>query len=551
MTTGKQETEKIVVKSIDEHEFDDDHVYVFSTATGVVVDLGKADDGVAAVLLEEDQSEFSEEGAISHSMKYSSLYRLANSEPAVNYGLNLRSEILVAYGYSFNYPSARKSTSATLPRQAPVEQWEEWARYVNLDHVLRQAAHSLLLTGNVWIEKIYDTSGFNKGGWGVRKLRVLSPDTMHNVVDEHGTIQFFLQTMHNTDRRILTPEDARKIMKNTDNSIKIDRHRIVYMNYNAYYDNTVYGWGAVVPLLRYAKSKLGVQKRALRIIENHATSFTLFRYGSKEHMVMGAKAEKFMEQLKKRGAYPKYVVLPWYFEVEPVQTEGNLSSIAEYMQYFRDEELTGIGLPPVLTGKGGSSEGAQIQLEILVRQTKYLQNVMGNELRRQLFPEVVFGDPAKSNRVNTDPSMYPYLSPIVYSTLIPELRWNSIESIADMRLRHDVYAKHGLMSVQEIRKEVGYSGNVARSSLPPLVQQGFEAIEVQREAQRLQQQQQQQDVGKKKKKQCVVGETFKNACWSSPAHEDHQDLLHRHQGVRGRTCWGGGAQARRHHSQRP
>ena len=212
-----------------------------------------------------------------------------------------------------------------------------------------------------------------------------------------------------------------------------------------------------------------------------------------------------MSQLRQSN-YPKYVVLPFFFDVEVKQLEGNLPALNEYMDYFRDEELMGIGLPPVLTGKGGSSEGANIQLEILVRQTKYLQNVIGNEFRRQLFPEVLLGDPTRSQRIVTRPAKrYPYIKPSVFS-LVPEIRWNTIESVADMRLRHDVYAKHGLLSQQEIRKEIGLDGKVARGDLPPTVALAFKQLDqvmkqqkMQLEAQMMQKEMQMEEKDKAKK----------------------------------------------------
>jgi len=422
-------------------------------------DLGNFESLMASAVYEEEQGDtptLEVQGA-DHVVKYESIFRLLNSEPSINQALNLRSELPVAYGYFFRYPPEFGRQSKKLKR-IDTQAWTYWAGYVNFDHVMRQAIHSLYATGNVWIEKIYDKSGLNKGGWGVKRLRILSPDMMYNVIDSKGNILKFFQWAKGSDRkfankeldknlresRIITAKDFNQAVKDEkefkEDIVVFDRYQIIYANYNAYYDDSIYGFGSVVPLLPYARSKIGIQKRILRMIENSASSFVVFKYGTEQFMVSGAVAKKVMSQIGKKKN-PKFMVLPFYFDVEVIEMGKSMQNIEPYLEFFRKEQMYGVGLPLAITMDGGSDAGAEVQLEIMVRQMRYMQNFLSNVFKKYLFPDVQFGESWITDDINKaklDSSFefdYPNI-PLSRWATIPELKWRTIESVADQRLRH-------------------------------------------------------------------------------------------------------------------
>lgn len=256
------------------------HMAVINNKTGDVIDVGRIDDVMSQVLIEEDQMMDLDTG-VTHRVKYHTLYNMFNSEPSVNQALSLRSELPVAYGYKFQYPDPPEEFKVGAKKsiaKISIPFWKLWASWVNLDHQFRQSIHSLLGTGNLWIEKFYDNAGMNKRGWGVKGMRVLSPDAMYNVVDKKARIIGFVQWAGDTDRRFgddatMTRDRIGSIKeqikkeqinarqynaKNPRNKraippdlIEIPRHKIIYWNYNAYYDDTVYGYGAAIPLISY------------------------------------------------------------------------------------------------------------------------------------------------------------------------------------------------------------------------------------------------------------------------------------------------------------
>lgn len=476
-------------------ELPENHYGLYHNATGQLLDLGTLDDAVGSVLFEEDQTMDMDRG-VSHNVKFHTMYNMFNSEPDVNQGLNLKSELPVGYGYRFRYDDAPPEfddyKTQPLPRVS-TKYWNMWSQYVNYDKSLRQQFHSTYGMGNVWVEKVYDSTGMNRRGWGVRQLIVRSPDAMYNVVDESGNILFFVQSFIETNRMFGSNFTVRykkwdgftnglkerysDFNKKTD-IIKIPRHKIMYWNYNAYYDDTVYGYGAGVPLVSYARSKIGVQQRILRMIDNAASSLLVFKYGDKDYMVSGRAANKVFGRIKTQKAL-KMALLPWWMAVEEKELGKNVKDFEPYLQYFAAQESNGIGLPPVLTGRGGTSEGAEIQLEMLVRQLMFMQKVIRNEHRRQLFPECVVGNPMKSALIPTQSvedvekilkkknskekiisASYPYIKPVVFKD-VPTLSWNIMEKVADKRLRHEVHGKLGVVGPAEMRDELEYSGTIS------------------------------------------------------------------------------------------
>ena len=463
--------------------------------TGDIKILGDIDQQVASVLYEENQADAGS-GGTSHIIKYSTIYDMINAEPSINYGLSLHSELPVAYGYRFQETAkAKELDSLQSIGTVSTAYWSEWSKYVNFDHILRQTIHSLKAMGVVYVEKTYDAAGLNKKGWGIRKMRVLSPDAMYVVVDSKGNILGFIQWAGETERRFYEDDeqikkllqqrriraiDQNRFLKQHPGSISIPRHKIVFATYNAYYDDTVYGYGNLIPLIPYSKSKIGIQQRVLRMIENSASNFVVFKYGSENYMVSGKAATKVMRDIS-RAKNPKYIVVPFYFDVQAIEMGGAIDAVAPVMEYFKDEQTVGLGVPLILIKEGSSGEGANIQLEVFSRQLKYTQNVLSNIFRTQCFPEVLLGDPSKSSKLVTDDvRLYPYIRPSVFHK-IPELVWNIIESVADRRLRLGVDAQHGGVSQTEYREEIGRIGKVPKNDEMPLIQIQREAQEIQKE----------------------------------------------------------------------
>ncbi len=463
--------------------------------TGDVKLLGDIDQQVASVLYEESQADAGS-GGTSHIIKYSTIYDMINAEPSINYGLTLHSELPVAYGYRFQKPAPAKELSKLQTvSEVSADYWDEWARYVNFDHILKMTIHSLKAMGVVYIEKTYDAAGLNKKGWGIRKMRVLSPDAMYVVVDSKGNILGFIQWAGETERKFYEDNeqtkkllqqrriraiDQNRFLKEHPGAISIHRYKIIFSTYNAYYDDTVYGYGNLIPLIPYSKSKIGIQQRVLRMIENSASSFVVFKYGTADYMVSGKAATKVMKDISK-AKNPKYIVVPFYFDVQPVDMGQAIQNVAPVMEYFKDEQMVGLGVPLILIKEGSSGEGANIQLEVFTRQLRYTQKMLSNIFRTQAFPEVLLGDPSKSSKLVTDDvRLYPYMRPSVFHK-IPELKWNLIESNADKRLRLGVDAQHGAIGQTEYREEVGRMGKVPKSDEMPLIAIQREAQEIQKE----------------------------------------------------------------------
>ncbi len=462
--------------------------------TGDVKVLGNIDDQIGRVLYEEAQTNAGS-GGTSHVIQYDSIYDLINSEPSINYGLTIHSELPVAYGYRFQDPKSVPELSRTTPiAQVSPAYWDEWSKFVNLDHTMKMSIHSLKAMGVMYVEKVYDRVGLNKRGWGIRKLRLLSPDAMYTIVDTQGNILEFVQWAGDSKRKFFTDsvneerakqmlnkrrilkEDKSNFKRNHPGAVIIPRHKIIFATYNAYYDDTVYGYGNLVPLISYSKSKIGIQKRVLRMIENSASSFVVFKYGTENYMVSGKAATNVMSKIS-ASKNPKYVVLPFYFDVQAVELGSAMSNVEPFLQFFKDEQTIGLGIPLILMKPESSGEGATIQLEAFTRQMKYMQNTLSNIFRTQCFPEVLLGDPTKSSKLFTDdPKMYPYMRPSVFHR-IPELKWNTIESVADRRLRLDVDAKHGGISFEEYRQEIGRMGKIGNGDAMPLIKLQTEQAE--------------------------------------------------------------------------
>jgi len=443
---------------------------------GDIIDMGGIDDVVSSVVLEDSQYADSQLG-VSHKVKFSSLFDMWNSEPGLSQSLNMNSEVPVAYGSYFAYePIPREFKTAANPPFVPpsVEYWNRWAEFVQFKHFQRQFIHSLIGTGNMWAEKVYDRSGMVKKGWGVRKLKVLSPDVMYNVVDEKGRILKFVQYSGNSDRYlgkdlIITENQAKELRRRATEEKtlyhEIPRYKVIYCNYNAYYDDSPYGFGRSVPNVAYARSKIGLQKKILRIVENASISMVVFTYGNENFMVSGKSATKTFANIKGKQ-HLKFVLLPFTFQPKEVELGKNVANFEGYLKYFQQELMIGAGLPPFYFGMG-TGESAKIQMELLVRQFMFTQQIFSDVCKSQLFAECVLGDPSKTKKIMTDdPKQYPYMRPSTF-VLLPTLRHNTIESVADRRLRHDTYGKLGLLSNKEMRSEIDRYGSTDMNDLTP------------------------------------------------------------------------------------
>jgi hypothetical protein len=513
------------------------NIGIFNHKTKEMIDMGSANSLVDSQpyksgydsmgVLEPDQI-IDDIHGVSHKVNFHSIVNMINSEPDVAQNYAMRAELSVGYGYRFVSPTVPPELSLKPNAEFPLrstEFWHMWARYVNYDLFLRQSTHSLFAMGNTWGEKVYDSRGLGPTSWGIQGLRTLSPDIMHNVIDGSGNILYYVQTIVDTDRmfgdnftiKYKTYDDKMKEFsqkaKDTGQKFNVrnlSKHKVIYTNYNAYYDDTQYGFGTAVPFIPYVRSKIMIQKRLLRSIDNASSSMMVFKYGTEDYAVGGKEAKAIFARIKNQPSH-KFLLLPWYFDVEEHELGKNLPNMEPYLKYFQESVLNGAGMPPVLTGRAGSAEGAKIQQEFLVRQLMYMQKHIANVHARQLFPEVLIGDPLNTTFQTKDmatpmsimraqhfsdvinvlkkegessPNLYvtayPYVAPRHFINT-PMLAFNTMETVADRRLRHDVYLKHGVLSETEVRRELEYDGTVSEADQNIIIRQAAEKIKLERE----------------------------------------------------------------------
>jgi len=388
------------------------------------------------------------------------------AEPMVWRSVLLIAKWAVAWGYNFGFINKFSKKKRGTKDNETLEFYSNWAEYTYLSWNMFRIVVSMVIYGDAFVEKIYDDKGSKlKGekGWGVRHLKMLHTQTIGVERDEYGRVKMYWQKPPTYFGR-----DISKIKK--FGGIPLDPSTIIHFKWNDFRNKT-YGISDLKSLVDTISMKVGIREDAAIMVQQRSNPIVVWLVGDIENPPPAGFLSAAANYLAGNADGDNDFVLPGFMKPEVVGTGQQMPDLTTYIRLYSSEIVKGIGVPEVLLGEGQETTEAtaRIQIESFVGDIKFLQNYIGDKMRRELFRDMI--DPPE--RVRADRMKLKNREYIDYDTFakIPSLICNPIISMEKMMtIASNLYEK-GILSTEEARERIGELSIVSPENLSPVVKE--------------------------------------------------------------------------------
>lgn len=394
------------------------------------------------------------------------------ADPTLFRAVNVIAFLCISYGYYFGYPFVNKKISKK--DENALELITEWSNYVNLPRVFVAIIIDLIVFGNAFVEKIYDSEPLGENGWGIEELKILHPTTMYIERGETGDVIAYWQRTSSLAHTAGTTLET-LTFKPTSKDIKIYPEHMIHIDWNNF-TNSTYGISSMMPLIDTLNMKLGMKEDLAFLVQRWAEPFIAWLVGNEAYQSVSTNHLNLVKTILATQADDKNVALPWYVKPEPITVGNEAMDISVYLDFTNAELLKGVGVPDLLLGQSGGAGGssretsAEMRMESFVRFLKTLQTHLTNIFRRRCLPDLIYY-PTPDKKAVDKAGRYRAKGNLKIKPKrwkkIPTIKWRVIEKVSDMRLRLEALVNAGIIEVEESREELLYPRGYDEEKLNP------------------------------------------------------------------------------------
>lgn len=393
-------------------------------------------------------------------------YNYIMADPVARFCYTFFAQMTTAYGNRFDLPLPLETDLSEDQKNFIHFLESSWKDFVGFNQQQVIATFNLFAFGNYYAEIVFDDDSFEDGGWGIYKIKHIDPRTIYADRDESGRYVAYYQ--HPKALQI-QPRSIKKSKLST----KLHPRQIIHIKLDDFLNST-YGISKTFSILDSIDMKVGAKGDTASIIKNRASPFLVWSIGS-ENMILSSKVLKEVYDLidaQLGSNTDSDVFVPGLVKVEAVGTDGSddAKNILPFIEFMNDEIGAVLGLPDILVGKStASGESASAKIEAFTRVLKNWQQFLATEFRNKLFCYFIkepFVAIRNENTNNVRRSFFDtyYISPKDYAE-VPVIIPNTIESVADMRLRIGEMLDRGAMGVSEARNQTNIRGKIKDDDL--------------------------------------------------------------------------------------
>ncbi len=388
------------------------------------------------------------------------LYKYWKADGTVQQAFSAGADMMIAYGYEFDIPKPIKEP-LNDEDDTLIHLMDLWRHYIKLDAVKRYCVISGKIFGNFYAEKVYDKNGgkLSKTSWGIKKIKILDPRTVFVDRAADGKVKMFYQ--HPRADQL----QPRSIIR-SNRSIRIPPAQMIHIKFDDIMNKT-YGHARLYSMLDTIDMKIGLKSDAVAIAQRRGSPFLVWSIGSEDKIFPPTLIQEIRIDLESQllDVTDNDVFVPGFIKVDVVGGDNDAGvSLIPLIDFMNKEIAIAAGVPDIIfASTSASGESAKAKEELWMRQTKALQNFLGDEFRNQVYTDLLFPPKEKvsgNNKIWL--SQFNDLTPEQYEQ-IPYSKWRIIESVADHRLRMGELTNAGLIGESEGRKQLDMRGKLEES----------------------------------------------------------------------------------------
>lgn len=397
-----------------------------------------------------------------------------NTVPLLAAAVWLRADIMTAYGYTFKFDTDDPLKPFQMER---LKFLRYWSRFVELNHTIKQISACMDVYGDAFVEKVYDSKSQAEGGWGIKRLKIVHPNTVSVNRDEYGRVIEYIQEPYKQmdSTGIFAPQTTGpKTSKTSKKSHEPDRQRVAAPHTIVHFKSRdftggAYGSSMFRPLKETVNIMLGLEDDIADISRVTARPLTVWLMGDADNPLSVRQMRAIGAQIMSALAQGSDIAIDGRVDVQTVETGKSVTNLEPFQNYIIRQIIAGLGVPDTLMSMSGSSTAdAEIKLEMFRRKILSRQLYIANKLTNEVFRDIFLFHPNDFKK-KTNASKVININCGQFQTL-PVTRWNEIEDISNRRLRVQSELLGGAMDMLEAKEDFGRNQIINREALHPQLQ---------------------------------------------------------------------------------
>jgi len=218
--------------------------------------------------------------------------------------------------------------------------------------------------GGSWIENIFNKKGNRIVDWDIidpKKMDYAKDGNGNIILDKSGNPIGYVESLPFgtvIENDIEPPKDVSEKLTMPPNSIFMKREMIAYIKLFSVGDS-FYPLGLIEPIYKTSLRKLNIEEALANSIWRHGFPTIVAEVGDANHEPTPQQIQSILDKLK-TSSNKQELSVPYYYKVNYLKSEG-IADIKENLNYFRAQEIAGLGIPaPFATGGGEATNRATL-----------------------------------------------------------------------------------------------------------------------------------------------------------------------------------------------
>lgn len=309
---------------------------------------------------------------------------------------------------------------------------------VTWEELLSQIYKFQCIYGKAWIENIYNKKANKIVDWDTidpKKMDYAKKSNEILSLDKFGKPKGYVETLPYDvaapEQRL--PEELQNEITLPPNSIFLAPPRVAQIKLFIIGDG-FYPIGLVEPIYKTSLRKMNIEEALANAIWRHGFPIILGKVGDPNHEPTPQQIKSILEKLRD-ASFKQELAVPYYYDLKFLESK-KAEKLRQHLDYFRDNEITGLGIPkPFATGGGEATNRAtlgnqsgmfQLTLRDIINKTIY-------SIRKYMFKPICDLEGFKE---------------------IPDLKWDVIgaDELDKKSKRLLTYIKAGVILPEEIKE---------------------------------------------------------------------------------------------------
>ena len=268
--------------------------------------------------------------------------------------------------------------------ESVIKEAEDFLDFINFNVLKKEIAKNCFIYGDAWCERVY-SRGKLIGVINLNPKRIHYLKDANNKIklDKYGEPVGYIQQI--SPEQTLDPKIQNAVVHSAGSvGIKLAPEQIARF----YFDTIGEGWygvGLIEPIYAVTLGKNEAEAGLAHVINKAGFPIFIARVGDSNHEPTVDMIDKAAELVRDLN-YKTELAVPYYIDISTIPIP-RIERLREHLQYFIEQQITGIGVPkPIATGSGESTNRSTLvtQVKIFLRINQARRNTFAHQFNKNI-----------------------------------------------------------------------------------------------------------------------------------------------------------------------